>query len=440
MIKSLLHNFLVLLLLFIGTSCQDEINDPLFRDETVKKAIFASMHEWYFWNRELPQHVDFDSYHSLQSLLEALKYQKLDRWSYITTPEAFNQAFTGQNVGYGFGWALDSQEQLILAFVYANSPAGQDGWQRGWKITHINDKPISSYKTSGGYSFDLGPNESGISNSFTFELPDGSNTTRTIAKSAYQSNSVLYMNTLDMDEKKIGYFVYNSFKATAGLKPTQSQEVTEAFDHLEAEGIDELIIDLRYNGGGSVSVAEQIMNRVIPSSADGKVMYTNRHNHNKTNLDDATYYSKKGGIELNRIFFITSGGSASASELTINCLNPYIDVLLVGQNTYGKPVGAFPVSAYNKFLKNNHVELVPITFSTANAEGKAEYYNGFPVDHKAADGLSYDWGNTEEPRLRAVLNYISTGSFPTAERQLIEEPSWQMIDDFEGLQKEFPVY
>ncbi|GAB3646282.1 S41 family peptidase [Echinicola sediminis] len=432
--------FALIIILFSGTSCQDEIDDPIYIQDTVKTAIFASMHEWYFWNEELPQHVDFSVYQSYGELLEALKYKELDRWSYLTTPEAFDKAFTGQNVGHGFGWALNSEEELYLAFVYEDSPAGKDGWQRGWKVIQINDRKIADYKTSAGYRFDLGANESGQTNTFTFELPDGSTITRTIPKENYQSNSVLYKGTIDRNNEKIGYLAYNSFKATAGLSPTQSTEVKEAFDYFESENIDELIIDLRYNGGGSVSVAEQIMNRLVPASADGKVMYTNRHNPNKTDLDDATAFSKEGGLELGRIFFITSGGSASASELTINCLNPYMDILLIGQNTYGKPVGAFPVSAFNKALKKYQVELVPITFSTANADGKAEYYEGFPVDYRATDGLSYDWGNPEEPRLNAALHYISNGSFPPSERQLIQEPSWKMIDDFEGLQKEFPVY
>ncbi|WP_215222795.1 S41 family peptidase [Echinicola shivajiensis] len=430
---------LAIVFLFMLSSC-NEIDDPVYIEDTAKTAIFASMHEWYFWNKELPEQFSLDRSESLQGYLERLKYRPLDRWSYITTPEDFDRAFTGQNSGHGFGWALDAEENLYLAFVYNESPAGMDGWQRGWKVLEINGKPVPSYKVGNGYDFQLGPGESGVSNSFTFELPDGSITTRTITKEAYQANSVLYQNIYENAGKRIGYWVYNSFKATAGQSPIKSLEVEESLAYFEEQNIDELIIDLRYNGGGSVDVAEQIMNSLVPNSADGMTMYTNQHNHNKTKYDNATNFKKSGGISLDRIYFITSGGSASASELTINCLTPYMDVYLIGSNTYGKPVGAFPVSDFNKMLKKHNIELVPITFSTANADGKAEYFEGFPVDFQATDEVSKNWGDLEDPRLNAAIYHISNGTFPPADRRLVKQPSWLMIDDFEGLKKEFPAY
>ncbi|MGX7836101.1 S41 family peptidase, partial [Campylobacter fetus subsp. venerealis] len=77
-------------------------------------------------------------------------------------------------------------------------------------------------------------------------------------------------------------------------------------------------------------------------------------------------FKKLGNLNLNKVVFITSRGSASASELVINSLMPYLEIVLVGDNTFGKPVGSFPLSAYNRTLRDNNVELVPITFATAN--------------------------------------------------------------------------
>src|SRR5690606_16584224 len=115
--------------------------------------------------------------------------------------------------------------------------------------------------------------------------------------------------------------------------PTKSLEVEESMRYFEDNQIGELIIDLRYNGGGSVDVAEQILNYLIPSSASGKLMYTNTLNDSKSQYNEEQKFEKTGNLQLNRIVFITSRGSASASELIINCLTPYFgeeDVVLIG--------------------------------------------------------------------------------------------------------------
>lgn len=428
------------LLLFFLISCNEEIDDPLYQTSQVKEAIFEGMHEWYYWNDQLPSTINVGRYLTNEELLEDLKYKTLDKWSYLTTTEAFNKAFTGQNAGHGVGFTIDADERVFLAFVYEDSPAGKDGWQRGWEIIEVNGKPISFYKRGSGYDFQLGPDNMGISNTFKFKTPDGSFLEKTIPKAEYQSNSVLHQEVVEKNGQKVGYWVFNSFKATPGMEPTQSVEVEESMKFFEEHQIGELIIDLRYNGGGSVAVAEQLMNYLIPPSASGKIMYTNALNEHKSELNEIKYFEKTGQLDLNRVIFITSRGSASSSELIINCLTPYVEVVLIGENTYGKPVGAFPLSSLYKVLEQNDVELVPITFAIANAEGKAAYYEGLPVDVQIADDPVRNWGDPEEKRLKAALEFIGTGAVGPENRVSYEPPSWAMIDDFEGLKKEFPAY
>src|SRR5690606_31472809 len=115
------------------------------------------------------------------------------------------------------------------------------------------------------------------------------------------------------------------------------------------------------------------------------------------------YFEKIGNIEIDRLIFITSRGSASSSELLINCLSPYLDVILIGDDTYGKPVGAFPLSGFYEALEESNVELVPITFAIANAEGNAAYFEGFPVDFPVPDDPTRNWGNPEEKQFKAAL-------------------------------------
>jgi C-terminal processing protease CtpA/Prc len=409
--------------------------------DEVKKAIVDVMREWYFWNGQLPTTVDLTKYASNEALLDGIIYKPIDRFSYLTTQEAFNNAFVGKNAGHGFGFAFTADEKLYVSFVFAESPAGLDGWKRGWEITQINDKPIADYKTStGGYDFKLGGSDPGIINKFTFRLPDGTITTRTNVKAEYQSNSVLDQRVIQVDTKKVGYWAYQSFKATAGLSPTRSAEVQTSMEFFQNQGVQELIIDLRYNGGGSVAVAEQICNYLIQTSNNTKLMYTNKLNALKTAQNTSRNFSKIGTIGLSRVIFITSRSSASASELIINALEPYMQVILIGDNTFGKPVGSFPLSSYNRVLQTNNVEVVPITFAIANAAGKAEYFEGFPANFKVGDSPQFAWGDVKDLRLAAAIQYIRTGTVGNRMKDTYYKPTWEMIDAFKGLQQEFPVF
>src|SRR5690606_4242093 len=157
---------------------------------------------------------------------------------------------------------------------------------------------------------------------FKLRLPDGSTVERTISKEEYQSNSVLHQSVIVEENKKIGYWVYNSFKATPQVQPTRSVEVEESMAYFEENGISELIIDLRYNGGGSVAVAEQIMKYLVPADATVKLMYTNALIQNTDILNTEQHYKKTGNLSLEMLVFISTRGPSTSNELVINCLSP----------------------------------------------------------------------------------------------------------------------
>jgi carboxyl-terminal processing protease len=179
---------------------------------------------------------------------------------------------------------------------------------------------------------------------------------------------------------------------------------------------------------------------LIQNTNSGKLMYTNKLNKLKSNQNSSKNFNKIGSLNLPRLIFITSRGSASASELVINNLRPYLDITLIGDNTYGKPVGSFPLSNYNRVLKSQNVELVPITFATANARGEAEYFDGFPADFTVGDTPQFPWGDSRDLRLGAALHYIQNGNVSGRTLDTYFKPKWEMIDQFRGLAQEFPAY
>ena len=207
--------------------------------------------------------------------------------------------------------------------------------------------------------------------------------------------------------KNIGYLVFDSFTGN-----TVSQELENAFTFFKNNNVSELVVDLRYNTGGSVSVAERFANLVAPATARGKLMYRDTHNQryanwNRTkNFDAAT---PSTALSLSRIVFITTNRSASASELLINCLKPYMDVKLIGGTTYGKPAGYYliPVMDYYSF---------PLAVKQVNANGYGDFYEGIAADKTQADDLTRDFGNLNEACLKDALAYLSTGRMPASVR------------------------
>jgi hypothetical protein len=168
-----------------------------------------------------------------------------------------------------------------------------------------------------------------------------------------------------------------------------------------------VVVDLRYNGGGYVNVAQILGDYLAPASANGGVMMTEKFNNKYSSYNSTDFFSKKGSLNLNRIFFIVGSGTASASELLINSLKPYMDVVLLGASkTHGKPVGYFPIPVGNWYI-------LPVSFYTVNKAGEGNYYGGLPLNHQVADGLDKDWGDLSESSLASAISYISTGAFRT---------------------------
>ena len=221
------------------------------------RALYSFMEYWYLWNDHMPK-VDEEDFASPVELLEVLRYQELDRWSYVTTKQELEAYYEeGTYVGYGFGSAFDTNNNLWITFVFRNSPLAEFGVDRGWRITAINNIAPTPQNVSSL----LGPNEVGIQNTVTFLSPNQEVVTRTVEKSLVSMNTVLMDTVYSFGGEKVGYFVLKGF-----ITPTIS-ELDEVFSSFQLQGVTELVVDLRYNTGGSISVSNHLASQIAGAIA-----------------------------------------------------------------------------------------------------------------------------------------------------------------------------
>ena len=412
---SLYRNKYTIFFLFFGLfsvwSCQEDeeivgnVSEILPPEvAALRDTTYLIMQDWYLWNNEMPE-VNPQDFSSADELMDALQY-RLDKWSYITSEKEYDDYFTrGEYEGYGFGWGHDEQGRLRTTLVYQDSPFGQAGVDRGWIITKVNGQAVGGNANVNTLVAD------NRTNSFEFISNSGDTITETIIKSKININTVLHHEVINVGNQRVGYLVFNSFLQTS------VDELKPVFEEFKQAGIDDLILDLRYNGGGRVSVAEYMATNILGQPGSDRVFLEYAYNPDIQASIDADPKAKEDvttkfqtpdfPLNLDRLVIIASGRTASASELLINGLRPFMEVFVVGENTHGKPVGSFA------FRARGHA-ISPISFKVINDNGEGEYFGGFPANAVVADDLTRPFGDPEEARLKEALNYIKTGIFTVA--------------------------
>jgi C-terminal processing protease CtpA/Prc len=324
----------------------------------------------------------------------------VDRWSFAVKQAEWDNVSSGVSTGdFGLNIFFKTEGDLRVRHVEKESPAGVAGVRRGWRITAINgDNNI----TTSNANFIVQNVYQSNTASITFQKPDNSSVTLNLNANIYREHPAILDSVYNINAKKIGYFAFNSF---LGDTTEIYNDFSRVFNKFSSAGVNDVIVDLRYNGGGYVSVQEKLANWLAPSSANGQLMMKQQFNDKYTQYNSDDRFNKLGGLNLNRIFFIVSSSTASASELLINNLKPYMDVQLVGPSkTYGKPVGFFPIPVGDWYI-------FPVSFRTTNSNGEGSYFNGLAVNSQVADGLDKDWGNIEESSLKSALSFVTTGAF-----------------------------
>lgn len=383
--------FLLLCSLLI-VSCEKNNNENVNWDLEANKQLIKVMNENYYWYNQLPV-VNPEDYANPLDLIEALRVNPPDRWSYVTTRQELDAYYnSGAYYGFGFGSAFDQNGKLWILYVFKSSPLYSKGIKRSWQITSINDVT----PTPDNFSDLIGPSEAGLSKTITFLSPAGSSITYTFTKTEVVMNTVLFDSIYTINSKKIGYMVLDGF-----ITPTIN-ELEKCFTKFKSSNIDELIVDLRYNGGGSISVSNYLANLIGGTKANKGVYATYYHNDKNTKRNFSNYFQTlTNSLTLNRAIFITTHGTASASELLINGLKPFMPVYLIGSKTHGKPVGMYSFEYYQFDWA-----FVPICFSLKNANNEGDFFDGLAVNLESTDDVTKKFGDINEASLSAALTFI----------------------------------
>jgi carboxyl-terminal processing protease len=364
------------------------------------------MDDIYFWYREIPG-VDPVEFDSPAAYLHAIRYRPLDEtFSYIA-PRAATEAFFSESqfVGFGFSSTFFAPGELRVTDVMPNSPAREANLSRGDRIVEINGRTIEALHNAGELDGAFGPSEPGVEADIV--IVRGSTRFRArVSKRVVTIPSVSSTQVYSTDGREVGYLFFRNFV-------TPSYEALDvAFSEFRARGIRDLVLDVRYNGGGLVGVAQHLASLVGGTRTEGQVFTEYFHNDKNVSLNGVTRFEPKShALGLDRLIVITTRASASASELVINALKPFIPVIVVGSRTYGKPVGQYQISFCDKTL-------APVSFALRNANGEGDFFGGIPPTCPAADDLEHQIGDTHEASLREALTVVATGncsSRPTAD-------------------------
>jgi len=437
-------NIAVLLTIVISSllflRCTDIDDSPQAGTLPIQNFIWKGLNSYYLYQENVADLSDnrFSSQKELNNFLSAftnpeelfnsLLYQKnsTDRFSVIFSDyTALEQALSGSNDTNGaelaFSYKNGSSTDIFgwVKYIMPNSDAASKNIQRGTVFYAINGVPltVNNYRqliASTTYTLNLADYNNG---SIT---PNGQ--TVSLTKMPYSENPVFMTNVYDLGTKKVGYLIYNGFYSN------YENQLNQAFGSLKAQGITHLILDLRYNSGGSVATATRLASMItgqFTGQIFAKQQWNNKitSNSNSSNfINNFTSTISNGNaintLQLNKIYILTTRSTASASELIINGLKPYISVVQIGKTTVGKNVGSVTLYDSPNFTKTNlnpshRYAMQPLVLKIVNKNGFGDYANGISPD--ISNELAEDIGNLgvigdpNEPYLAKALALINNG-------------------------------
>jgi len=451
--KRILTIFTLITLLFVGISCNKDDND-VPSDLQIQNFVWKGLNAFYFWQQDIPNLADnkFSSQDQLNAFLSGYQpdelfysllnnYPTTDKYSwivddYVALEQLLQQGISG-TTGVEFGLTYETGSTVdiygYVKYIVPGSDAANTSIQRGDIFDAVNgiQLTVNNYRnllfssTSTGYTLNLANYNGGnpISNGLSVDL----------IKTEIQENPVLITKTITIPGHKIGYLMYNGFTSAF------DNDLNTAFATLKNDGVTDLVLDLRYNPGGSVRTATYLAG-MITGQFTGQLFTKERWNDKWQSyfegsnpeflinnfVDQLSNGSGINSLNLNDVVILTTGGTASASELIINGLNPYINVTTIGTKTEGKYVASITLYDSDDYGRDganpNHTwAMQPIVLEELNKLNQNDH-DGFdptilfPEDRANLGVL----GEVTEPLLERAITFIVTGSRMSAGRGILE--------------------
>jgi carboxyl-terminal processing protease len=451
--------------------------------DLIKDSIFLYAKQVYLWNESLPTYAVFkprqyssanNDYDNFTNVLFQItryginpktgapyeyntQYPTETKYSFIddlvadgilssinNKKSVIDTKGKGNDVGYGLSILGDPKNySLYVRYVSPGSPAESAGLKRGDYFNQINGFTFGTNYDSEINNLNIEINKNTVT--IVGKKQNGTPFTITINSGIYNSNPIYKDSVYSVGAKKIGYLAYARFSDTNN----SVSRLDNTFANFTAAGVTDLVIDLRYNGGGYISTAEHLVDLISPTRLDKLPMFkeyfnntmqsgqasilknqpdrdgngnVNYDNGKLVTLADYSYtpdnnshtINKTGNLNnIENVVFIISKNTASASELVINSLKPYINVKTVGTTSYGKPVGFFPI-------RIGKYDLYYSMFSTKNSKGEGDYYSGMTPTNVIADDPTKEFGDITETNLATAIGILTnSGSAATTQPKIM---------------------
>ncbi len=444
------------LLAVIWIACSEKETDPepFNPNADINAWIFDVMKEVYYWTDQLPPES------STNDALDPIDYYE----SLIVNADRFSRIYenyqdlinsldgVSKEAGYEFQLFQIENGNIVaqIKYVKVGSPADLAGLQRGDVIVSINNQTMNP----DNYLRILG--EITEQHTISYRKSDGLEFFEATLDAVVIAENPNRLDTIyTVGDHKIGYFFYTQFNQGVNNSLSYDLEMDDIFNSFKGEGITDLIIDLRYNLGGVISSATNLASLIAPNVTSDNIFYENRWNdlyqnyiENLENGDDILRgkFIEKGanvGSQLTggKVYILVGRQTASASELVINGLMPYMDVELIGYTTIGKNVGSIPIE--DEEDPDNTYGLLPIVLKTFNSAGNSGYDQGFtPSGDKFIDEFQYMWyplGDSRDALISKAMELITGEVMPSGIAGRIAEREMTPIDQSRFDRPELPL-